>query len=164
MLIVPVVATYSWLQWHKCAVKKEVKSNMIVGINKKELVFFKFSNEEITSKLRWEHDSEFEYNNQMYDVVEKNISNDSTQLWCWSDYKETKLNKKLQGLLVTAFQNDSKSKDKQNEVYKFYNGLYFQPEFSWQPFIPSFYNKITICKNLIYKSVSSLISLPPPKN
>lgn len=163
-LIVPVLATFSWLQLHKAAVKKEVKWNLIAGIKKNELVFFKFSNGEITSKLRWEHQKEFEYNNQMYDVVEKRIVNDSTQLWCWWDHKETKLNKQLQGLLLTAFQNDSKSNEKKNEVFKFYQLLYFQPERFWQPILQPFQYKTIICKTLIYKSVSLIISLPPPKN
>lgn len=136
---------------------------MIAGIDKKELVFFKFSNEEISIKLHWEHDREFEYNNQMYDVVEKIVSKDSTELWCWWDYKETKLNKQLQGLLVTAFEKDSKSNEKQNEVLKFYKLLYFQPEFSWQPFLQLFKNEIAISKIIFYKSVSLLMSLPPPK-
>ena len=162
-LVAPVAVTYSWLQVQKCAIKKEVKWDLIAGIEKKELVFFQFSNEEITSKLRWEHEGEFEYNNQMYDVVEKKIVNDATQLWCWWDHKETKLNKKLQDLVVAAFQNDSKSKEKQNELHRFYKLLYLKSEFSWQPFLAIFFEQSAICNNIIYKSVTTLISLPPPK-
>jgi hypothetical protein len=159
ILVVPVVVTYTWLQQHKRTVKREVKWKMIAGIDKKELVFFKFSNEEITTKLRWEHHKEFEYKAQMYDVV----ANDSTQLWCWWDHEETKLNKQLQKLLVGIFKNDLESKTKQNDVFKFYTLLFFQPEFSWQPFIQLFYNKKTNCISLIYKSIPRLISLPPPR-
>lgn len=163
ILIVPAVVTFTWLQKHKRAVKREVKWKMIAGIDKSELVFFTFSNIDIQTKLRWEHAKEFEYKNQMYDVVEKKIFKDSTQLWCWWDNKETKLNKQLQRLLVTVFQNDSKSKEKQDQVFKFYKMVYLPSVFDWKPyFVTSFCKKITY-GNVFYKSIPSLIPLPPPK-
>ncbi len=162
-MIVPAVVTYTWLQKHKRAVKREVKWKMIAGIDKSELVFFTFSNKDIQTKLRWEHAKEFEYKNQMYDVVEKKILKDSTQLWCWWDYKETKLNKQLQRILVTVFQNDSKSKEKQDQVFKFYKMVYLPSVFDWKPHFDASFCKKAICRNVFYKSVTSLISLPPPK-
>ena len=163
-LLTPVAATYSWLQLQKRSIKKEVKQEIIAGIKKKELVFFQFSNNDITSKLKWEHDSEFEYNNQMYDVVEKLIVNDSTQLWCWWDHKETKLNKKLQELALSAFQQDARSKEKQNELNKFYQLIYLKSEFSWKPFRTINFFETTSFIAAIYKSVTTLIVRPPPKN
>ena len=162
-MIVPAVVTYTWLQKHKRSVKREVKWKMIAGIDKNELVFFTFSNKDIQTKLRWEHAKEFEYKNQMYDVVEKSISKDSTQLWCWWDYKETKLNKQLDQLLVSVFQNDSKSKEKQDQVFKFYKMVYLPSEFNWKPFLENSFCKTSTCKEVFYKSIPSLISLPPPK-
>ncbi len=164
ILIVPAVVTYTWLHHHRRAVKREVKWKMIAGVDKKELVFFKFSNQELTTKLRWEHSKEFEYQTQMYDVVEKKITNDSTYLWCWWDHEETKLNKQLQGLLATAFQNDSQTKDKQNDVYKFYNLLFFQPEFSWHLFVSTFFSPTIFSQNKKYESVPIFPSHLPPKN
>jgi len=162
--VTPVAVTYSWVQLQKRSIKKEVKQEIIAGIKKKDLVFFQFSNKDISSKLKWEHDSEFEYNNQMYDVVDKLIVNDSTQLWCWWDHKETKLNKKLQELVQTAFQNDTKSKEKQNKLHEFLQLLYLKSEFSWKPFSAISIYKTTIWKNTIYKLVNTLITIPPPKN
>jgi len=164
ILIVPAFVTYTWLQQHKRAIKREVKWEMIAGIDKSELVFFIFSNKDVQTKLRWEHAKEFEYKNQMYDVVEKKVSKDSTQLWCWWDYKETKLNKQLQILLVKVFQNDSQSKEKQNQVFKFYKLVYLPSSFDWKPFISKEYYRKTLCRNEFYISIPVLISLPPPKN
>ena len=163
ILIVPAVATYTWLQLHKCAVKREVKCKMIAGIDKKELVFFKFSKKEINAKLHWEHSKEFEFNDQMYDVVDKKVVNDSIALWCWSDDEETNLNKQLNTVLTSVFQKDSKSKDKQNQVFKFYKLLYFQDVFSWKPLEVSCFCKIILFKKIDYQSVCKFISLPPPK-
>ena len=135
MLIAPAVVTYSWLQQRKRVVKKEVKWKMIAGIDKSELVLLKFSKAEMASKLKWKHSREFEFNNQMYDVVDIVVSKDSIKYWCWWDFKETKLNKQLDELLVGVYQHDSKSKEKQDLLYKFYKSIYFQPVFSWYSFI-----------------------------
>ena len=163
MLIAPAVVTYSWLQQRKHAVKKEVKWKMIAGINKSELVLLKFSKAETTTNLNWKHSKEFEFNNQMYDIVDKVVSKDSIHYWCWWDFEETKLNKQLGNLLAGVYQHDSKSKERQDLVYKFYKSIYFQPVFSWLPFIKvSQKQKVTtfcaICKSLFIR-----LDLPPPK-
>ena len=135
---------------------------MIAGIDKSELVILKFSNAETQSKLKWKHAKEFEFNNQMYDIVDKEISKDSVQYWCWWDYKETKLNKQLNELLVGVFQHDSKSKDKQDSLYKFYKSIYFQPVFSWLPFIDK---NCPIKVNMyddFYQSKFLIVDSPPP--
>lgn len=163
LLIAPAAVTYTWLQKRKQAVKKEVKWKMISGIDKNELVFLKFSKKEITSKLRWVHSKEFEYNHQMYDVVEKKTIKDSVYLRCWWDHKETKLNKQLDSLLVNVFQNDSKTKEKQEKVFSFYKLLYYQPVFSWQPLTGLVFFKEIVSKKKFYKSLPALILLQPPK-
>ena len=160
----PAVATYTWLQHHKRAVKKEVKWKMIAGIDKKELVYFEFSTQEINTKLRWEHSKEFEYNNQMYDVVEKKIINGKTQLWCWLDSEETILNQKLQKLLTSVFSHDVKSKDKESKVFSFYKTLYFHEVFDWEPFVVLKKVIQLPFKNTIYNSLFNFILVPPPKN
>ena len=162
MLIAPAVVTYSWLQQRKRVVKKEVKWKMIVGIDKSELVLLKFSKAEMASKLKWKHAKEFEFNNQMYDIVDKVVSKDSIQYWCWWDFKETKLNKQLDDLLVGVYENDSESEEKQNLVYKFYKSVYFQPVFSWFPFIDKNRpTKVNVYAGF-YQSKSLIVDSPPP--
>ncbi len=163
ILIVPAIATYSWLQQKKRAVKKEVKQEMIAGIDKSELVFFKFSKVELNSKLRWEHHKEFEYNHQMYDVVTRITEKDSVLLWCWWDSKETKLNIQLQQLLEVAFNNDSTTKEKQNQIIIFYKGLYYQPLFSWLPIGDTNKTILIFSKIIRYRNVFSQINSPPPE-
>lgn len=135
---------------------------MIAGIDKSELVILKFSNAETQSKLKWKHAKEFEFNNQMYDIVDKEISKDSVQYWCWWDYKETKLNKQLNELLVGVFQHDSKSKEKQDLLFKFYKSVYFQPVFSWLPL--NYYCVLNTCDTYIndYQGLFVFSEVPPP--
>ena len=162
MLIAPAVVTYTWIQQRKRAVKKEVKWKMIAGIDKKELVLLKFSKKETTSKLRWKHSKEFEFNNQMYDIVDKITTKDSIKYWCWWDFEETKLNKQLDNLLVGVYQHDSKSKEKQDLVYKFYKSIYFQPVFSWLPFIDKNHIVVVNMYGGFYQSRSLIVDSPPP--
>lgn len=163
ILIVPAVVTYTWIQHHKYSIKREVKEKLIAGIDIQELVFFQFSNEELTTQLRWEHAKEFEYKSQMYDVVDKKIYTDSTYLYCWLDHKETKLNKQLQSLLDVAFQNDNQTTQKEEQALAFYKFLYFQPEFSWQPFVFSDSKTTSNLKVLVYQTTDLSIAPPPPK-
>lgn len=164
LLIAPAVVTYTWIQQRKCAVKKEVKWKMISGIDKKELVLLKFSNREIETKLNWKHSKEFEFNNQMYDIVDKKITKDSIQYWCWWDFEETKLNQQLSKLLVTVFQKDIPSKEKQAQIVDFYKSLYFQSAFTWSPFIIESQKNENQISYDFYEQLVLNISLPPPKS
>ncbi|PTB91022.1 hypothetical protein C9994_16285, partial [Marivirga lumbricoides] len=101
ILFAPGLITYSWLSHQKRAVKHEVKWKMIAGMDKNELVLLKFTSEE-AKVLKWEHAKEFEYQNEMYDVVEQQTIGDTTYYWCWWDHEETALNKQLSLLVVKA--------------------------------------------------------------
>lgn len=163
LLVTPAVVTYSWLQHRKRAVKKEVKRNMIAGIDKRELVLLKFANNELAEKVHWEHAKEFEYNHQMYDVVAVKVSRDSVQYWCWWDFEETKLSKQLDDLLRTVVQNDVPIKEKQHQIYSFYTSFYFQLGASWKPIIPKIPKaKITLSPTF-YQAVYFINHSPPPE-
>lgn len=162
ILIAPAVVTYTWIQQRKRAVKKEVKWKMIAGIDKSELVLLKFSKEETTTKLNWKHAKEFEFNYQMYDVVDKITTKDSVKYWCWWDFEETKLNQKLSKLLVNVYQNDIPTMEKQSQIIQFYKSLFFEQVVAWIPFlsIRSFYNNSNI--NNLYHYLNIKLDTPPP--
>ena len=162
LLIAPAVVTYTWIQQRKLAVKKEVKWNMIAGIDKSELVLLKFSNEEITAKPNWKHAKEFEYENQMYDIVTKVVSKDSVHYWCWSDFEETKLNQQLSKLLVNVYQKDIPSKERHSQINDFYKSLYFQQMMLWQPFVGKKIFFHPIVKEDFYQFLLITLDSPPP--
>jgi hypothetical protein len=135
-LVAPIVVTFTFLHYQKKQVRKEVKHQIIAGIDKSELVLLKFTEEESQSKLKWEHSREFEYNDQMYDIVETEIKWDTIYYWCWWDNKETKLNKQLDNLLANALENNPIKKDNQKRLTNFYKSLYCQqlPNWHWFSF------------------------------
>jgi hypothetical protein len=70
-------------------VKKEMKGN-IASVNKSSLERFHFSKHEYAS-LEWQEENEFSFNGNLYDVVEKKVTENSITVICISDKKETAL-------------------------------------------------------------------------
>lgn len=122
-LAAPFALTYSYLKVEKHQLKRSIKHQIIDGINKSELVLLRFSKKEIKEKLEWEHSKEFEYEGEMYDVVEKVETTDSVSYWCWWDYEETRLNKQLAGILIATWH--------QNKTQQNHNDLLIQFTKNW---------------------------------
>ena len=124
-LIVPFLGTYTWLQHKKHQTKEMVKRHILTHADKKELVTLTFSTAETATELHWEHDSEFEYKGQMYDIVETQIHEDSISYICWWDHQETALNLQLQQLVEKTLESDPQNHQKQDDLTNFYKSLYF---------------------------------------
>lgn len=99
---------------------------MISGLKEGELVTLSFSTQEAEAKLDWEHSKEFEYNGQMYDVVESKITADSAVYVCWPDDDETLLNKQLKGIVAVALGHHQKSKESRKNLISFFKSVYCQ--------------------------------------
>lgn len=125
-LLAPLVSSYTFLRVQRHRIRKEVKHHIIDGIDKSELVLLKFTPNDSINKLNWKHSKEFEYQKQMYDIVEREYHGDTAYYYCWWDNKETKLNKQLERLLPIAWGHDPiKQKDEAN-LTVFYKSLYFE--------------------------------------
>src|SRR3972149_494693 len=110
-LILPALGTYSWLQFQKSLVRKEVKERMVAGLTKEELVLLKFTRAQSETELLWEHSREFEYKNAMYDVVETEVRGDSIFYWCWWDREESELNRRLENLIAQETGHNPQSRE-----------------------------------------------------
>ena len=121
----PVATTYVILKIQKKQVRREVKWKMIAGIDREELELIKLTKQEAQEDLRWEHSKEFEYNGEMYDIVETIEKGDSIFYWCWWDYEETQLNKQLDSVLALAYKKDHRSHRNQERMAVFYKSVYF---------------------------------------
>jgi hypothetical protein len=75
--------------------------------------------------LKWEHDKEFEYNGQMYDVVEVADIGDSLQYLCWWDKAETATKKNKQKLLYAGIDSSNPSKHFPFTFSDYYKSIYF---------------------------------------
>lgn len=99
----PTAGSLTWLNLERAIVKKEVDRHIVAGIEASDLVLLKFSREEAETLLRWEHAREFEYDGQMYDVVETWAHGDTVYYRCWWDREETALNNRMRVLALRAF-------------------------------------------------------------
>ena len=94
-LSAPTLALYSWLQGKKFVHREEVSEWMEEDLPESELTLLVFSRSEARSFLRWEHEREFEYHGQMYDISRSEEVGDSLYFWVWPDHAETALNRAL---------------------------------------------------------------------
>jgi len=97
---------------------------MIAGMSKERLVRLAFTEGQIDTLLRWEHAREFEFQNQMYDVLEQKKQGDSMVYWCWWDQEETLLNRYLDDLATNAFTKDPQQQKAQDQLFQFFKSIY----------------------------------------
>ena len=165
ILFAPVVTIFLYLQYEKKVVRREVKWKMIAGLDQEELVLLKFSKEQTETELRWEHSKEFEYNEQMYDIVSTEIKGDSIFYRCWWDHEETALNKRLKNLVVNAFDQDENKRDAYMHLQVYLWSFFYTEILDWE-MIPSqkvfiVYQDIIHAKHFISLPISP--PKPPPK-
>ena len=125
-IVAPVTITFTILYFQKYQTRKEVKSQIISKIDKKELTLLRFTKTEIENKINWKDKKEFEYNGDMYDIVETKTDNENILFWCISDKKETYINKKIDTLLATVIDNNTQRKENKKILNTFLKALYFQ--------------------------------------
>lgn len=145
-------------------VRRETKHRMIEGIDRDELVLLVFADSQLGG-LKWEHSREFEYKGQMYDVVYKEKTRDTTKYWCWWDHKETKLNKQLASALSGVFDNHPEKKARQAQLISFLKSLYFQQlQHSDMDLGPESSTKFFTCNDDNLWSLNQRPLVPPPKS
>ncbi len=161
-LTVPVLMTYGYLCHQKWIVKNQVKQSIIAGLDRDELVFLKFSRDDQSKLLKWEHSREFEYQDQMYDVVYVVETTDSLSYWCWWDHEETALNLQLKSLVKKLWSQTPISKDSNLKLIEFYDKLFLaSPKAITHSTIRT--QKGFIRPSRCYDSYCEFPSVPPPQ-
>ena len=125
LFIAPFYGTYFYLYLQEKAIQETVKRKLKEGISENELVKLTFSKKEIPTLLKWEHDKEFEYNGQMYDVVEVADIGDSLQYLCWWDKAETATKKNKHNLLQAGIDSSNPEKHLPYTFSDYYKSIYF---------------------------------------
>ncbi len=161
-LTLPFIGSVSWLNYQKKKVKRQVKHQIIAGINKSELVLLIFSKEDLNTKLNWKHSKEFEFNNNMYDIVEADTTNNIVSYWCWWDSEETKLNKQLTKLLAQFLGKDHQNKETKSQLSNFLDALFYLKNEPWKASVNSAQKKHLYTYNINYESLKISPSTPPP--
>jgi hypothetical protein len=93
------------MKLEKKMIRREVKHQIMETLDEQELVTFRFSLADTAQLLEWEHENEFEYQGEMYDVVRRTYSGGFVTYHLWWDHKETALNKRVDLLAQSIFNN-----------------------------------------------------------
>lgn len=123
-LVAPLVLSYHYLRVQKKLIRKEVKYHLIEQTKLDDLVLLRFSIAESQEKLKWKHEKEFEFEGEMYDIVERENRGDSLFFWCWWDHEETQLNRQLDILLAQTLGGHSDHHSQQQRIKHFLQNLY----------------------------------------
>jgi len=99
----------------RSAIRESVKQQVVAGIDQSDLVEIKIANHRLETDLTWEHEREFKYNGQWYDVVSSKQNGSSTIFLCYSDKQETELEKKFEEITKVEIN----STDRQSQRAKF---------------------------------------------
>ena len=116
----PFFVTKEYLQYHRKVIRREVKIAINAGLKDEQLLLMSFCKNKISSQIVWEKADEFEYQNEMYDVVRQCEKSDSIFYWCWKDDDESAIKKRL-NLLSSAEWIKSHQNDPQKERQFQYN-------------------------------------------
>ncbi len=120
----PFTAAYFYLHFQKIQAKFEAALEMSREQDSETLVQFTFSANDSRTLLRWEHDREFEYLDQMYDVYALEYQGDSIHYWCRWDEAESAANRKLNELKMTILGKPIPIKDPHISLDQFFKSLY----------------------------------------
>lgn len=145
-------------QWQ---VREEIEQQILMGMDKGELVELTFSLED-SKKLDWEHEREFEFEGQSYDIVESEVKGDSITYFVWWDKVETKIKHQLAELVSMAMNDDEQNQENQEKIDHLFKTLYYSSDFTGEA--ESFISK-SIKLNFLgnrYLSLDWAPPVPPP--
>ena len=162
ILLAPVLGTLAVFHLYRYQIRKEVTEIIIRGM-KEEWVDLAFLSSEINTKLKWKHSREFEFEGQMYDIVEQRIEGDTVIYTCYKDDKETRLNQQLDKSVARALGQDPVQKNRNERIANFFKNLYQPASVIWCPelFSNSTFN-FELCP-MNYLSFYISPPSPPPK-
>jgi hypothetical protein len=112
---IPFTGTIMYLQ-HEKGIAKHEMSEYLQAYAKKDVVDIIIHKDQIHTILAWEHEREFEFAGEMYDVVSSQIMGDSIIYQCLHDAKETSINKRILSF-IKSYLNDEAGSNASLIVY-----------------------------------------------
>ncbi len=143
-------------------IRHEIKQNIKIGVSLDKLHIITVSKAN-HSELIWESDDEFRYKGDMYDIVKKEILNDSTIIYhCINDKQETELFANLDELVKKNMGKDNPVKHAAEKLFKVLSLIYLKDHISSE--LNELYNSGWYSMyNIHYVSPFIAIKTPPPQ-
>lgn len=163
-LIGPVLVTTGWLQYHRYATRERIERQLYLTQESTEVVTLTFAKTDIKKLLEWEHNREFEFQGQMYDVIDANETPDSITYRCIWDKAETRIKKQLNQLVAQSLENDTQHHSRQQQIQIQLLKLYFEPTFNWQSKADGIARINHSCCTPNYSQLFYSLDNPPPES
>lgn len=162
----PSMIVKEYLESKRKSIRKEVKTMINAGLREDQLVRLAFSKQKVNTQVRWVKDHEFEYLDEMYDIVRHSASSDSVVYWCWKDNDENWIKQQLNAVSAWQFHQE-KSNDPQQKRQAEYTKNLICPSVirmdTAQNIIPTDENSLETYVHLILMKTEITIDAPPPE-
>lgn len=164
IIVVPTIILFLWFKMEKRNAQIIFEETIHEKGFSENLSVLKFSFHESHKELTWENNSEFQYKNEMYDLIFYAIENDSIYIICWLDKKETTVNKKYNEIIKHFDLKNSDQTAKQKNLNSYLNNLYCSDKFYFSLKIINHFNQHFFSPySIFYTNNFYTIFDPPPK-
>lgn len=163
LILDPNLGRYLWLQYRQETIKREVAEEIARGLEKEKLVQLAFTLEEVRTKLKWRSAKEFEFNHELYDLVEVELENDRIIFWCWPDQEETKIEREKGATVAAFFKNKGKVLLTSQEIESIFKIYYFMAVAPFFVAKPNLFSHLFISILDFTDSLNRQPPSPPPR-
>jgi hypothetical protein len=163
VLLAPIAGSLIFFELRKSFIRNEVENKILSGLSQKEIMTLKFSLAETKTRLNWKHAREFEFEGQMFDIMDINLVGDTVIVSCFLDQKETRLKIQKEKIIAKALGHDPLGKNHSEKIKNFFNSGFHLVLFDWKPADLS--SKIVPVANPVshFCSIALSPAAPPPK-
>ncbi|MCB2222467.1 MAG: hypothetical protein KQI35_18940 [Bacteroidetes bacterium] len=122
---------YVYLHLEKEKVRKEVKREILSGLNKSKLVKFKLSELKAHRQLTWINSREFKYKGRMYDIVQTTSAENTLIYWCWPDDDESQIEDQINFLMSRVLAHEQQEKENHQPLTKIFKLVFIANDQDW---------------------------------
>jgi hypothetical protein len=163
LMFLPFGGSYLFLEFEKSKARNYAQLALANEDSKVQMVWLKFTKEQINNELRWEHKGEFEYKGQMYDISKREERGDTTYFYCYWDKFETLINAKLNDLI--ALHTTGKNKQNDTElIVSLFKAVYLTTNNIIEIDFPSLVVMNTAAINTAHYNTDLKLESPPPQH
>lgn len=115
VFVIPFVGGHLFLQFSQEQHRSVTHEALENGAKDHELIFLVFTDQEL-AQIKWEHDKEFEWNGEMYDVASVGEKEGQKGYWCYKDHKDTRINLQKESLTLNAMSNHPDKEGQESQL------------------------------------------------
>lgn len=145
---------------HQIEVRRELENDRSFSVSEERILELTFTLEETETLLDWEHEREFEYQGQMYDILESHQEGDSITYKVWADHEETRMKGLLSKLIKDGFGEEEDGSTKHLRDFQLFFHLSQKANFS----SPIYFKELKSSYSTIFYTSPLLRPTTPPPN